>query len=196
MQRVIRTLIVSWLLTTYPFAMAQERKAVEVQEEVGFKTITFEILKYEIEKVSDGSLALLLSFGGLWMERNAGLGFGLSLEWEKPKPSPPFEYWLSEASFYRLGSQSDVMIQGLASLFQVAGVPPKCAESIGVSVINVGPKPVASTTLWEFKLVFVASQISPQPELYMRVDLERKLVAFSEKGIEHRSGIVRAFGGL
>ena len=167
---------------------------VRVQRTDGRVSVSFPILRQKVVRAPDNSEGLVLEFGGDLEGRYVGMQAIIGLQWDEEKqPGLAPSFWWGDMQMMSAGPQSDLLLRGLALLYDMQPPPVPSRQSIALKVAAIGLKPTALSDELPLKVFMQEAGKPDYAEFYLGINLAGKTVDLVEKDPSYRAAMLRNF---
>jgi hypothetical protein len=182
-------------LALLPFAPVNAQEgAVKIEQEYGFISVHFPLLRSKTIQYPDKIEGLILEFGGQLNGKTVGTFAQILMDWEEQKSKDAgFSFWWSAARLESAGVRSNVFVNELASIYGLKMSSLRAKPISSFKVVSVAKKPSSSASEIKLKAFIDVDGGENYAEFFFNIDLKRKIVSISEKDPEYRKAMIRAF---
>lgn len=181
-----------------PVAMSQDSVLPEVVSTSASGHVDIRLSILEHRPVEDGGKHIgdALLIGGMWDGEAVRTSVLIPSDWDEAKltPTPPVKAWSTPISFFRVGPSSDRFVKALARRYAVSDVGLQAREEVELDALSLfdDPRPFGSKPI-RLKLFLVRNGALSGDEIFLSIDVHRKVVELNEKNPEHRASVIKAF---
>ena len=166
---------------------------VEVRQDQQGTTIVYPLLRQKVVRLPNGQEGLAVEFGGNLEGVYVGMQALVDLQWDEQKTNEGNSFWWSEMRFMSSGPQSDLLLRGIALLYEIKppNAPSVAEQVMKVAAIGTRPGPLSQ----ELPLkVFLQDTSRPDyAEFFVNINLENKTVELAERDPRYRAAMVKNF---
>lgn len=191
MKHVLATVAGIALMIWNIFSSACEYPPASLGKEDGFIDISLSISKYET--LPDGTRRFVVK--NRLNEQKVGFVLELSPHWKaKPTENGDITFYWGNANIFSVGAESNAFINQVANLYGIKGTVKKFKNKIPAQVVGLAndPREMDSSSI---KMKFFFSPDAHEnlySEVFINIDLKKKVLEFNEKDPEYRLPLVRS----
>lgn len=170
---------------------ADDYPPASLKSEEGFVDITLSIARYDRQSSGRVRLVVRSTLDG------SKVGFVIELlpgwEAQKIEDADAFFYW-GNAEVSSAGKESDDFLVALARLYGLSGPKPAFSAKVPADVVGLANDP-ARIESEPIRMKFFFNSGGPEDrysEVFINVDLQRKVLEFNEKDPEYRNALVQS----
>ena len=173
------------------FSSAGEYPPASFGKEDGFIDISLSISKHET--LPNGARRFVLK--NRLNEQNVSFVLEISPQWQvKPTENSDITFYWGNANIISVGAESDAFINQVAKLYGVNGAVKKFKNKIPAQVVGLANDPRKMDSM-PIKMKFFLSPDADESlysEIFINIDLKKKVLEFNEKDPEYRLPLVRS----
>ena len=171
-------------------AIAADPTAIAVTIEHGFVDIDIPIVRIETQK--DGTVTVIAR--GAASVGAVGFAFDLYPAWKaNPTAEREVTFHVGKARFRSLGPESDRFVLLLASLYRLTPPPSGSMRgAISVDAVGLDSDPAQILTAPVKMKMFFGSTEEDEAEVFLNIDLKRRVLEFHEKDPDYRKSLIDA----
>lgn len=191
MKHVLVTVTGIALMVWNIFSSASDYPPASLGKEDGFVDISLSISK--TETLPDGTRRFVVK--NKLREQKVGFVLELSPRWKvKPTENNDVIFYWGNANILSVGAESDAFISQVASLYGITGVDSKFKIKIPAQVVGLANDPKKMDSM-PIKMKFFFNPDADESlysEVFINIDLRKKVLEFNEKDPEYRLPLVRS----
>lgn len=191
MKHVLLTVTGIALMVWNIFSSASEYPPASLGKEDGFVDISLSISKSET--LPDGTRRFVVK--NKLREQRVGFVFELSPHWKaQPTENSDLVFYWGNANILSVGAESDAFINQVANLYGITGAANKFKIKIPAQVVGLANDPRKMDSM-PIKMKFFFNPDADEnlySEVFINIDLKKKVLEFNEKDTEYRRPLVRS----